>query len=61
MPCDVMLRAAKEVCINKRTCRGVETDYDIKPTTSRRYCTMNQAKLDGGEEIHIYRESMIFK
>ena len=49
----VMLRAAQEVCINKRSCRWVETDYDIKPTIVRRYCTMNQTKLDGGEEINI--------
>ena len=48
-----MLRAAKEVCINKRSCRGVATNYDIKPTTLRRYCMMNQAKLDGEEEINI--------
>ena len=33
----VMLRAAKDGCINKRSCRAVETDYDIKPTTLRIY------------------------
>ena len=52
---DVMLKAVKEVPINKRSCRGVAADYDIKPTTLRRYCTMNQAKLDGGQEMNIER------
>ena len=55
----VMLRAAKDGCINKRSCRAVETDYDIKPTTLRIYCKMYQAKLDGGEEINKYIESRI--
>ena len=50
-----MLRVVKEVLINKRSCRGVTADYDIKPTTLRRYCTMNQEKLDGGQEMNIER------
>ena len=49
----VMQRAAIEVCISKHSCRGVETDNDIKSTTLIRYCTMKQAKLDGGEDINI--------
>ena len=45
--------AVKEVSIYKRSCRGVTADYDIKPTTLRRYCTVNQEKLDGGQEMNI--------
>ena len=59
IPCDVMLRAVKEVLINKRSCRGVAADCDIKPTTRRRYCTMNQEKT-GWRTRNEYRESRIF-
>ena len=38
---------SQQKTLHKRSCREVATDYDIKPTTLRRHCMMNQEKLDG--------------